>query len=78
MIAAYDLNGSGSINNRAEVSAVPCATWQALDAGVKEKWDYGLRTIYGFEAGYSWIGYAVGFDESVRSFADQQLVSCGG
>ena len=77
MTAAYDLDGSGSIDKGPEVSAVSCATWKALDDGVKRKWSYGIRTIYGFKDGYSWIGYTVGFSETVRSSADSAAAGCG-
>ena len=78
MLAHYDSNNSGSINTSSEVGAIPCDTWSALNDGVKEGYSYGIRSIYGFEAGYSWVGYAVGFDESQRATADSKLVSCVG
>jgi serine/threonine protein kinase len=77
MVAAYDLNGSGTLDTQAEVSTVSCAAWKALDDGVKVKWGYGIRTIYGFKADMSWVGYAVGFSESVRASADSGAAACG-
>jgi hypothetical protein len=76
LLGAYDLNGSGQIDNTPEVESIPCETWQALDRGVQEGWDYGLRTIYGLEADYSWVGGALGLSESVRVTADAKLVAC--
>lgn len=76
MTGAYDHNGSGAIDTSSEVRAVPCAVWHALDAGVLQSWDYGVRTIYGFEADYSWVGGAIGFSETVRAEADALLVVC--
>ena len=78
LVSAYDTNSSGTLDTAAEVSAVSCDAWKAMDAGVKAKWTYGIRTIYGFEAGYSWVGYAVGFDEGIRAKADKALVGCVG
>lgn len=78
MLGAYDLNGSGGLNNGAEIAAVPCDTWYALDVGVKQSWDYGLRTIYGFEENYSWVGDAIGVDEAARPWADHALARCLG
>ena len=75
MLDAFDSNSSGAINTAAEVGKVDCATWKALDAGVKEQYEYGLRPIYGFEAGYSWVGYAIGFDEGIRPQADASLAA---
>ncbi len=77
MLEKYDLNGSGTIDKSAEVSAIPCATWKALDDGVKEGWGYGIRSIYGFKEGYGWIGYTVGFSESIRVVADAAAAGCG-
>jgi serine/threonine protein kinase len=76
MVRSYDLNGSGWIDNGAEVASIPCSTWKALDDGCKEQWSYGIRTIYGFEAGYSWVGSAIGFAESIRPTADASLAGC--
>jgi len=76
MTRAYDLNGSGAIDNAPEVQAIPCATWLALEAGVKQSWDYGLRTIYGFEAGYTWVGDAIGISEAARVPGDATLMAC--
>ena len=76
LLAAYDSDGSGLLDTAGEVGAMPCATWHALDDGVLEKWDYGIRTIYGFEAGYSWVGYALGIDEGIRPTADSYLAGC--
>lgn len=77
MLGAYDSNGSGWIDSTAEVKAIPCGVWGAMDAGVKQRFSYGLRPIYGFEAGYSWVGDAVGFSERVRTDGDSALVKCG-
>ncbi len=78
LVAAYDLNGSGMIDNDAEIASIPCDTWQALDAGVKQSWDYGLRVIYGFEQDLSWVGSAIGIDESARGAGDHALMRCVG
>jgi len=77
MLGAYDTNGSGWIDTTAELKAIPCSVWGAMDAGVKQRFSYGLRLIYGFEAGYSWVGDAVGFSERVRTDGDAALVQCG-
>lgn len=76
MVANYDSNSSGNLDSASEVSAVPCDVWKAMDAGVRGKWTYGIRTIYGFSGG-GWIGDAVGFAESQRSAADSKAAGCG-
>ena len=77
LIAFYDTNGSGMINSKAEIGKIPCAVWGAMDAGIKERFTYGLRPIYGFEEGYSWIGGVLGFHDSVRKHGDKALQECG-
>ncbi len=76
MLANYDLDGSGWIDKNPEVDMIPCSTWKALDDGVKSTYSFGIKTVYGFEAGYSWIGGAVGFSEKVRTHADGKLGGC--
>ena len=78
MVDGFDSNNSSLIDTAGEVGLIDCATWKALDSGVKEKWEYGLRTIYGFHADYSWVGEAIGFSETVRAEADTSLASCLG
>ena len=77
IVQHFDTNGSGWVDTPGEVSAIPCDVWGAMDAGVKQSYSYGLRPIYGFEEGYNWIGYAVGFSESVRVQGDAALQRCG-
>ena len=77
LLGAYDANRSGSLDTAAEVSSIPCDVWSAMDVGVKSKYTYGIRPIYGFEDGYSWVGYAIGFSESVRRNGDSALLGCG-
>lgn len=77
ILANYDLDGSGAVNKKIEVDGIPCGTWAALDDAVMAGWQYGLRIIYGFEADKLWVGDAIGFNESIRSYADKKLVGCG-
>ncbi|MCP4868261.1 MAG: hypothetical protein GY898_06035 [Proteobacteria bacterium] len=77
MVADYDKNGSRTLDTPAEVSSVGCDVWKAIDDGVKQSYSYGVRPIYGFEAGYSWIGGAIGFAETMRTNGDSALVGCG-
>jgi hypothetical protein len=76
MLASYDANSSGWIDTASEVAAVPCDVWAITDSGVRGKWTYGVRTIYGFDGG-AWIGDAIGYAETQRAAADAKAVSCG-
>lgn len=79
MVEAYDSDGSGSIDTLAEVSAIPCEVLITLDRSIKAGRGgvSALRTTYGFPERYHWVGYALGFNEKVRSDADARLANCG-
>jgi len=77
LLANYDLDGSGAINDKIEVDGIPCGTWKSLDDAVHAGWAAGLRVIYGFEADKLWVGGEIGLDEAVRPYADAKLVGCG-
>lgn len=77
LVAAYDSDGSGSINTTKEVKQIPCAVWGTLDQEVQAAWSgTGVRTIYGFSKKFIWVGYALGFDEKVRKKADAAMAKC--
>ncbi len=78
MLASFDANGSGAINNKKELEAVNCASWLAIDKGVRDGWDgTGLRTIYGFDKNLIYVGYALGVDAKLRKKADKAILACG-
>lgn len=78
LLQAYDRDRSGSIDTAAEVEKIPCQVWVALDRSMTAGGRYhDIRPIYGFEAGYGWVGSAIGFDESVRVPADAAMAACG-
>ena len=77
LLRAYDANANNKLNNPKEVAALTCDDWKAIDDGVRESWDHGLRTIYGFAPGYIWVGKAIGFTRPMRRKADAALVGCG-
>ena len=77
LVAFYDANGSGQIDTKAEVEKITCPVWGAMDAGVKQRFPYGLRPVYGFPDGFSWNAHVLGFNESVRKRGDKALLDCG-
>jgi len=77
LIGAYDGDGSGSIDTADEINSIPCDTMKAMDKAVRDGWGSGIRTIYGFREGFSWVGSAIGLDESIRPQADAHFASCG-
>jgi hypothetical protein len=75
---AYDIDGSGGINQLIELATVPCPVWKAMDAGTRAGWSgTGLRVIYGFDPGYGWVGSRFGIDEHLRSAAMIGAATCG-
>ncbi len=76
LLATYDTDRSGSLDRPSEIDAIDCATWRTLDAHVRTKWSSGLSVIYGFEAGFIWVGSAFGVDESQRDRATAGLSTC--
>lgn len=74
--AAYDYDGSGAIDQANEAESIPCDVWAAVDAGVKQEYDYGLAVSYGFSPGTIFAAEPA-FRESVRATIYRQLVTCG-
>jgi hypothetical protein len=79
LLAAYDKDKSKKIDTVDEVSSIPCDVLSIMDRAIKSGrgGSAALRTTYGFPGGYIWVGYALGFDEKVRTDADARLANCG-
>ena len=80
IVSNYDTSGGGTINSANEVNAIPCSVFQAIDTSLLNGGEYSSSfvAVYGFVPDYIWIGYAFGFDESVRSTAYSRASSCLG
>jgi len=80
MVAAYDTNSSGAIDTSSEARALSCAVFETLESEFDGSSDYSqpMRVVYGFKAGYGWVGGAVGFSEKVRSQVDSEWLRCTG
>lgn len=77
LVAAYDIDSSGSINTSKEVKQIPCAVWSTLDQEVRTNGGAaGVRALYGFAKRLIWSGYALGFDEKVRKTTDAAIAKC--
>lgn len=78
MLSLYDIDGNGTIQTSEELRAIDCGVWEALDGAVRSQWGgSSVRVIYGFDAGYHWVGYAFGFDESLRGAIAGAMDTCG-
>lgn len=76
LLEVHDADGSGWLDAGAEVGAVTCATWQAVDAGVRLRWDRGVWDTYGVGGGAFWLASVLGVDLGARSDLRRALVGC--
>lgn len=78
LVASFDKDGSGRIDTTRELEAIDCAVYRVLDEAVLAgEYEAPVRQIYGFGAGFSWVGGSLGFDESIRAAADAAMADCG-
>ncbi|MGD9828946.1 MAG: hypothetical protein AB7E70_20735 [Hyphomicrobiaceae bacterium] len=77
MLRAFDRDRSGSIDSTSELDAIDCATWRALDSGMKRGGRMGLIVTYGFGPGFIYVGHAVGINASMRERGYQRMGDCG-
>lgn len=80
LLSEYDRNGSGALDVTGEVSAISCDVWTAIDQGMQSGGEYSssILAVYGFEPDLIWVGYALGFDESMRATAFRAGADCTG
>jgi hypothetical protein len=77
LVARYDGDGSGRIDRPAEVRAISCEVYVALDDAVQRGYGNGIAVVYGFAPDYIWVGDAIGFDEGVRPLIAGAMDECG-
>lgn len=78
LLVAYDRNGSGAIDRRREVDAIPCDVLTAIDTALAEQSQYpGVLATYGFDRDLVWLGGYLGFHKRVRGAARRRMESCG-
>jgi hypothetical protein len=77
VLQAHDADKSGAIDREGELSAIACSTWKSMDDGVRAGWNSGIRQVYGLAPDLTWVGQAVGIDESLRAQSDAAAARCG-
>ena len=77
LLGAFDKNKSGELDKKGEIDAIPCDVFKTLDQGVRDGWGSGIRSIYGFDEDYIWVGSAIGVSESMRTKVAERATSCG-
>lgn len=78
LLAAHDRNHNGVLDGDAELRAVSCEEWSAVDEVVRGQWSgTGVAQIYGFETDAIWVGDALGFAASLRKPALDAIGRCG-
>ncbi len=80
LVAAFDQNASGTIDVTEELNLISCDVYRALESEFDRSSQYTsqMRIVYGFPAGYGWVGASVGFDESLRAPANRAWADCVG
>ena len=77
LIAAYDADASGVLDLVAEIRAVTCDAWHAIDDAAQSERGFPIATTYGFGEDYGWVGSALGFAESHRPVVADAAQACG-
>ena len=78
LLAEYDQNNSGTLDTQTEVQTMSCPVWQAVNQGMINGGEYttSIVSVYGFDPGLIWVGYALGFTEDQRANAYAVATSC--
>lgn len=78
LLRAFDRDGSGLIDQREELSKIPCEVYAALDAALRTTAPQaGLAGLYGFIDGLAWVGGALGISQRLRDDAVRAVNGCG-
>ena len=74
----FDKDMSGEIDSSSEVDAIGCDVWNAINIGLLSGGEYSsnFTAIYGFDPELIWVGYALGFSESVRADVFRSAPPC--
>ncbi len=75
LVRVFDTDGSEDLGAEAEVRAVPCTVWNAVDAALAPSG--GLVEAYGFEPGARWRGWKLGVEGAARATVLDALTACG-
>jgi hypothetical protein len=73
----FDADGSGDIDTVAELHAVPCMVWQAMDKRVRQRSSSSsLLVTYGFLPDLIYLGESLGVAQGLREIAQLRLEAC--
>ncbi len=75
LTAAYDGNRSGDLDTRAEVDAIGCRVWGAIQDGYARSGSY-FWVGYGFPSHLIWNAEGMGFAEGMRAYAWGAIQRC--
>lgn len=73
LIADFDLDKSGEIDNATELAKIPCSTWRALEQPLRST-GHGLHD-YGLGSG-RWRGNRLGFSRKIKDEANAAVNAC--
>jgi hypothetical protein len=77
IVPAYDRNGSGDLDTNAEIDAVSCEDWRAMETSHNR--DSGYTQFWvsaGFPSHLIWNAEGMGFDERMRAYAWGAIQRC--
>jgi len=78
LLIEYDTDRTGALDSKREIKGISCDTWNALNHGVlSSEYASPFHVIYGFAPDTLWVGYALGFDASMRKPVYKRIKKCG-
>lgn len=78
VLAMGDRDGSGMLDHRSELVAVPCAFWSAVDGQIRSSYQGGLVSTYGLHGRTLFHGDRLGIAEPSREESASVVGACVG
>ena len=77
LLAQYDGNRSGSLDNPAEINAIPCAEWRSIESSYETGGlSVPMTRLYGFD-GSEAPSNTLGVTRAMRGYAYDRMTQCG-
>jgi hypothetical protein len=78
LVTLYDASADDVLAEADEVAAIPCPVWRALDEAVRRDWNgVSFRKVYGFDAGFRYMGGLLGIPDAQADAARTAMAACG-
>ncbi len=76
LLGCFDGDSSGDIDTAAEVDAIECDVYAALETASQSGYETAFVDLYGFTDGMLWSGDSLGFDQTVRAAVAAAVEAC--